>query len=121
VARGGSVSIAPPPGSVRVGPAAFGLPALTARRPAPRASLPLFSRRPARMAQFLLAWELGSGLGHVGQLSPLARELARRGHRVALCLLDLVGPRSVLRELGQPCLQAPVPLSGGAPVRDPMS
>ena len=73
------------------------------------------------MAQFLLAWELGSGLGHVGQLSPLARELARRGHRVALCLLDLVGPRSVLRELGQPCLQAPVPLSGGAPVRDPMS
>ncbi len=73
------------------------------------------------MAQFLLAWELGSGLGHVGLLSPLARELARRGHRVALCLLDLVGPRSPLRELGLPCLQAPLPLSGGAPIRDPLS
>jgi hypothetical protein len=73
------------------------------------------------MAKVLLAWELGSGLGHVGQLVPIANELARRGHGVTLCLLDLVGTRMVLREFPHPCLQAPLPLHGGAPVRDPMS
>lgn len=73
------------------------------------------------MAKVLLAWELGSGLGHVGTLVPIADELARRGHGVALCLLDLVGTRMVLHGLPHPCLQAPLPLLGGAPVRDPMS
>lgn len=73
------------------------------------------------MAKVLLAWELGSGLGHVGVLAPIANELARRGHGVTLCLLDLIGTRMVLRDLAHPCLQAPLPLHGGAPVRDPMS
>ncbi|CAG0988694.1 hypothetical protein BURK1_02150 [Burkholderiales bacterium] len=73
------------------------------------------------MAQILFAWELGSGLGHAGRLVPLANELARRGHGVALSLLDLVGTHSMLREFPHPCLQAPVLLHGRVPIRDPMS
>ena len=39
----------------------------------------------------LLTWELGSGLGHVARLSPVARGLAKRGHDVsaALCRPEL--------------------------------
>lgn len=89
--------------------------AIAERARAPRGPLTL------PMANVLLAWELGSGLGHVGKLVPVARELERRGHGVTLCLLDLVGTRTVLRELPHPCLQAPLPLHEGNRVRDPMS
>lgn len=40
------------------------------------------------MAHILLAWELGSGLGHVRALTELARALQGRGHRVSLALPD---------------------------------
>lgn len=59
------------------------------------------------MANILLAWELGAGLGHAGRLKPLAVELARRGHRPALALRDLVHPRRLLADLACPKLQAP--------------
>jgi UDP:flavonoid glycosyltransferase YjiC (YdhE family) len=41
------------------------------------------------MATILLAWELGSGLGHYMNLRPLAEGLSRRGHRVVAVLQDL--------------------------------
>src|SRR5215207_9183305 len=42
-----------------------------------------------RVATILLAWELGGGSGHLMQLMPIARSLARRGHRVHAALRDL--------------------------------
>jgi hypothetical protein len=40
------------------------------------------------MATFLFCWELGGGLGHVGRLSPVARQLVNRGHTVAVALCE---------------------------------
>jgi hypothetical protein len=40
------------------------------------------------MASFLVCWELGGGLGHVGRLAPVARRLALRGHTVAVALRE---------------------------------
>jgi UDP:flavonoid glycosyltransferase YjiC (YdhE family) len=36
------------------------------------------------MSKTLIAWELGSGLGHVGPLRAIGAELVRRGHSVAI-------------------------------------
>ena len=36
------------------------------------------------MPNILLAWELGSGLGHLGPLRAIGVEFVRRGHRVAI-------------------------------------
>lgn len=36
------------------------------------------------MASILIAWELGSGLGHVGPLRAIGGELAHRGHRATI-------------------------------------
>ena len=40
------------------------------------------------MARVLCAWELGLGLGHVGRLIPIARELRGLGHEVVMVLRD---------------------------------
>lgn len=40
------------------------------------------------MADVLLTWELGGGLGHLVNLRPFATELSRRGHRVGAVLKD---------------------------------
>ena len=45
------------------------------------------------MAKILLAWELGSGLGHLVRLLPLARGLAARGHAVTAVLPDVAAGR----------------------------
>lgn len=46
------------------------------------------------MARFLLAWELGGGLGHATPLAQLAQPLLAAGHEVKLVLRDLsvLGP-----------------------------
>ncbi len=36
------------------------------------------------MSNVLLAWELGSGLGHLGPLRAIGIEFVRRGHQVAI-------------------------------------
>ncbi len=59
------------------------------------------------MGTVLLGWELGGGLGHVGVLREVARELAGRGLRPVLVLKDLTIGRSLLRDLPFPILQAP--------------
>lgn len=60
------------------------------------------------MANFLLAWELGGGLGHAGRLKTLAVELGRRGHDVTIALRDLVHPRTLFRDVRCRRLQSPV-------------
>ena len=48
------------------------------------------------MARFLLAWELGGGLGHLVPLARLAEALLQRGHVVDLVLKDLSLSHGVL-------------------------
>jgi hypothetical protein len=60
------------------------------------------------MANYLIGWELGGGLGHAGRLKPLAAGLAERGHGVTLCLRELVQTARLLADLPLPRLQAPV-------------
>jgi hypothetical protein len=56
----------------------------------------------------MLAWEFGSGLGHVGRLAPIARALLTRGHLVDLMFKDVVQPRTVLGDLPVRLFQSPV-------------
>lgn len=73
------------------------------------------------MANVLLAWELGAGLGHLMTLLPLAQSLCRRGHRVYATLRDLSRANALFGGLEVSCIQAPYnthrPASPIAPVR----
>lgn len=40
------------------------------------------------MLRILFAWELGSGLGHIGPLRAIGRELVKRGHSVAIATVQ---------------------------------
>lgn len=58
------------------------------------------------MARFLVAWELGGGMGHLMRLAPVVRALHARGHELHLVLRDLSGVDAALPDLaGQPRLQ----------------
>jgi UDP:flavonoid glycosyltransferase YjiC (YdhE family) len=70
------------------------------------------------MSRILLAWELGSNLGHVSGFLPLAQELRRRGHEVILTLRDLSRVNSLAKSAVFPLLQAPV-WQGPAPAAPP--
>lgn len=72
------------------------------------------------MATFMLCWELGAGLGHVGRLKPLGQALQARGHRCVMMARDLVQPAGLLRDLRMPVLQAPVWLHQVAGLPDPL-
>lgn len=67
------------------------------------------------MAIFMLAWELGGGLGHSVPLSQIARPLLDAGHRVHAVLRDLSTATAAFGDLaGHPAVslwQAPVWLS----------
>jgi UDP:flavonoid glycosyltransferase YjiC (YdhE family) len=69
---------------------------------------------------FVLCWELGAGLGHVGRLVPIAKALEARGHRCVLMVRDLVQSGALLRELGLPALQGPVWLHQVTGLPDPL-
>ncbi len=56
----------------------------------------------------LLAWELGSGLGHVSGLRLIAHEMAAQGWRPVFVLRDVVRPRAILADDDFSVLQAPV-------------
>jgi len=60
------------------------------------------------MARILFASELGSNLGHIGQLLPLASELKSRGHEVVFALRDVARADAMLRPHGFRYLQAPL-------------
>ena len=59
------------------------------------------------MATILIAWELGSGLGHLHPLSQLARKLRSAGHRVVLASRDLSLVEGLFGGCGIECFQAP--------------
>ena len=65
------------------------------------------------MARFLLAWELGDGLGHVNRLLPLARALRDAGHETIWAIKDVVGGGRRLGSDVGPIVAAPIrPQSG---------
>lgn len=69
------------------------------------------------MATIVYAWELGGGQGHLRRQEPLARELARRGHRVLWAAGKFQEAHAVAAPLGQTVL--PAPLAGPPPLGMP--
>lgn len=63
------------------------------------------------MSRILLAWEMGSNLGHVSRLLPLGRRLRARGHGVLAVVRDLNAAAKVLGPAGIPFIQAPLTTS----------
>lgn len=59
------------------------------------------------MRRIVLCWELGSNLGHLSRLLPLAMELRGRGHEVLVAARDLVLTTELLAPCGVPFVQAP--------------
>ena len=71
------------------------------------------------MADILVTWEIGQGLGHVLPVLPLARDLKRRGHVVHFALRDVRHVSQMLVEEGFNVWQAPVRLGRGLKRSDP--
>jgi UDP-N-acetylglucosamine:LPS N-acetylglucosamine transferase len=59
------------------------------------------------MSRMLLAWELGSNLGHLSRLLPLASRLKERGHEVLVSARDLGLATELLAAVGIPFVQSP--------------
>lgn len=60
------------------------------------------------MSRILIAWELGSGYGHVDGYVRIAQQLRERGHEVSFALKDLSRAEKLLGEHGFRLIQAPV-------------
>lgn len=60
------------------------------------------------MSRIVLTWELGSNLGHLARLLPLAIRLKTRGHSPLLVTRDLGLATKVFAEAAIPFIQAPV-------------
>ncbi len=60
------------------------------------------------MSRIVLTWELGSNLGHLARLLPLAIRLKSRGHSPLLVTRNLGLAAKVFAEAGIPYIQAPV-------------
>lgn len=77
------------------------------------------------MASFMIAWELGGGLGHLDPCCRLARALQQRGHRVELVVKDLSLTGRLLGDAvdapGLRMWQAPVWLPSLAGLPDPVN
>src|SRR5947209_14563841 len=68
------------------------------------------------MATVLLAWELGSGLGHLTQIALLANALAIQGHRVFAAVRN-VGRAPAALDPAVRLLPAPFSSPGVRPIR----
>jgi hypothetical protein len=73
------------------------------------------------MSRIILAWEMGSNLGHVSRLLPLGRRLRSRGHEVLAVVRDLDAAAKMLAPAGIPFIQAPRASSMAAPSAQPAS
>lgn len=73
------------------------------------------------MSRFLLAWELGAGLGHLANLRVLTAALLARQHFVALCLRDLSRVELLFAGLDVQFFQAPVRVRVDRRIEEPLS
>jgi len=60
------------------------------------------------MAEILLTWELGAGLGHLTRLLPIAQAFQANGHSITLAARDLTHVRSLFGALPRATFQAPL-------------
>lgn len=67
------------------------------------------------MANVALAWQLGTGLGHLAQMLPLAEGLLRSGHNVIVVFRDLVRAATLYGRTGVSLIQSPVKLDRAKP------
>lgn len=72
------------------------------------------------MADVLLTWELGGGLGHMIPLRLLGDELLRRGHRVTAALRDPSNAGRIFSDGVIPYMQAPVKMGPSRDRIDPL-
>ena len=72
------------------------------------------------MARVLCAWELGSGLGHIQRLIPIALELRAAGHEVVMALRDTAF-MDTARAAGFEVIPAPLLRGRREPNPSPMS
>jgi hypothetical protein len=69
-----------------------------------------------QVARYLLGWELGAGLGHIGRLLPIARALREAGQEAIFALRSLTPAYDLLKPEGFPFFAAPiVPPEGPVP------
>lgn len=73
------------------------------------------------MGRMLLAWELGSNLGHLSRLLPLASGLKERGHEVLVSVRDLGLATEVLAPVGVRFIQSPADGRARPSPRQPQS
>lgn len=67
------------------------------------------------MGTVLFAWQLGTGLGHLAQMLPLARALCGNGHRVYVAARNLPRTARLYGDVGISFLQAPIKIDGRRP------
>ena len=63
------------------------------------------------MANILLCWELGGGLGHLGRLAPVAQHLSGGGHQIDLASRRLRPVQNLFGNTLRNVYQAPIQLS----------
>ena len=73
------------------------------------------------MSRMLLAWELGSNLGHLSRLLPPASRLKERGHEVLVSARDLGLATEVLAPVGIRFIQSPADGRSRPATRQPQS
>ncbi len=73
------------------------------------------------MSRVLLAWEMGSNLGHLSRLLPVSRALEARGHEVLVAVRDVTLAATTLTPAGISFVQAPVLAATGAAGEQPAS
>jgi len=60
------------------------------------------------MSHILFAWELGEDLGHLAQLSVIAKEMVDRGHRVTVSVKDISRASLFFRDHTITIMQSPI-------------
>jgi hypothetical protein len=73
----------------------------------------------AKMATIILAWELGTGLGHLVNLLPFVHGIRKRGCRIVCAVQELAKAEEFLGAEGISYLQAPIPTPVSANAIDP--
>ena len=71
------------------------------------------------MSRILLAWELGTGFGHLGPFLTVAKGLLERGHELHIAAREVAGAVAAVRELPIAVHQAPLCLNTYSGLQDP--
>lgn len=71
------------------------------------------------MSRILLAWELGTGFGHLGPFLGLAPRLLERGHSLHVAAREIAGAAQALGRLPVTLHQAPICLNTYGGLQDP--